>query len=70
MPNSTASNLQDFLWVFGYCNIALCVFNLIPIPPLDGSSILANLSKGYARMIERVRDPRVFMFGLNTVSVP
>jgi len=67
LQNTTNSNLQEFLWVFGYCNIALCVFNLIPIPPLDGSSILANLNKGYARLIERVRDPRVNMFALLVV---
>ncbi len=31
--------LQELLWI----NIALAVFNLIPIPPLDGSKILASL---------------------------
>lgn len=30
---------QELLWI----NIALAVFNLIPVPPLDGSKILANL---------------------------
>ena len=54
-------NLCEFLWVFGYCNVALCVFNLIPIPPLDGSTVLAGISKGYKRLIESVRDPRAFL---------
>lgn len=31
------------LWYFGFLNILLCCFNLIPIPPLDGSSVLERL---------------------------
>lgn len=34
--------------VFGSFNLLLFLFNLIPIPPLDGSRILANFSRGYA----------------------
>lgn len=30
---------QELLWI----NMALAIFNLIPVPPLDGSKILANL---------------------------
>lgn len=33
----------SFLFIFGiivYINLILCIFNLIPIPPLDGSHIL------------------------------
>jgi Zn-dependent protease len=36
-------NLQYLLRIFGLMNIALAMFNLIPIPPLDGSKILENL---------------------------
>ena len=32
-------------------------------PPLDGSTVLANLHKGYARMIRNVQDPRMFLVG-------
>ena len=56
------ANLQRFLWHFGVTNCALAFLNLLPVPPLDGSAILANFHPGYARMIRSVRDPRVFMY--------
>ncbi|MBQ9511748.1 MAG: site-2 protease family protein, partial [Lachnospiraceae bacterium] len=31
----------QFLWIAAYINISLAVFNLIPIPPLDGSKVAA-----------------------------
>jgi Zn-dependent protease len=62
-----SENLLQFLWVFGVSNIALFLFNLIPVPPLDGASVLANLHKGYARMLRRVQDPRVFLIAFVVV---
>lgn len=35
--------LQSFFQELLFINLALAIFNLIPIPPLDGSKILANL---------------------------
>src|SRR2546429_7350624 len=33
----------DLLWVFFTLNVTLGVFNLIPIPPLDGSKVLQSI---------------------------
>ncbi len=46
------SNLTQFLYVIVYANILLLVFNLVPIPPLDGSKILyALLPTGSEKII-------------------
>ena len=38
-----------FLFTGGFLNLVLFAFNLLPIPPLDGSVILSNLSTTVAR---------------------
>lgn len=38
--------LTDYVWV----NLVLCFFNLIPLPPLDGSHVVAFFLKGKALM--------------------
>ncbi len=45
------ANGQQVLWIFTTTNVALALFNLLPIPPLDGSSILANFHAGYRQWI-------------------
>lgn len=44
-------NAINFLYTFGSINAILGVFNLFPVPPLDGSHILANLNRRYALFI-------------------
>ena len=52
-PSQLSQNLWYFLQVFGRVNVMLLLFNLIPLPPLDGSRILSNLSVGYANLMHR-----------------
>ncbi len=50
-------------------NIALFVFNLIPIPPLDGSSVLAGLLPDkYAQKIYNLEQVGFFIFLLFIIS--
>ncbi len=47
-----ATNMQSFLAVGAMLNILLFLFNMLPLPPLDGSRILMNLSPAYTRMLQ------------------
>lgn len=49
------ANLRIFLRVGVGLNFILLVFNLVPVPPLDGSRILANFVPAFDRF---VNDPR------------
>ncbi|MEK7623358.1 MAG: site-2 protease family protein [Patescibacteria group bacterium] len=46
-----ASSLSPFLSLIVYANVILAVFNLVPIPPLDGSKVLyALLPNGFGNV--------------------
>jgi Zn-dependent protease len=47
-------NFREFLFIFGWINVVLFLLNLIPVPPLDGSRVVANFVPPFARAI---RDP-------------
>ncbi|HHX87463.1 MAG TPA: site-2 protease family protein [Firmicutes bacterium] len=49
--------LYLLLYTQATLNIALGVFNLIPLPPLDGSKIVSSLAKGSARSLYRQIEP-------------
>ena len=41
--STIATGAVELLWVFFILNVSLGVFNLLPIPPLDGSKVLASI---------------------------
>ena len=56
-----SGNLKMFLFVGGWLNIYLMLFNLMPVPPLDGSMILSGFSNTALRFFSK---PGVQQFGL------
>lgn len=47
-PNNLLAVLESLAFGGMFINIALGVFNLVPIPPLDGSHVLAQMLTGHA----------------------
>ncbi|MCE9591750.1 MAG: site-2 protease family protein [Planctomycetes bacterium] len=65
MPNSSGNAVQNgrtFLHLFGATNIGLAIFNLAPVPPLDGSSILADFHRPYREFRDNHADKAWLMF--------
>lgn len=67
-------NFTIFFFAGGMLNIALFFLNMLPVPPLDGSKILANFSYGYRRIIDQPNAPMVglilLVVAMNTFSHP
>lgn len=51
-PPHIDNNISVFLLVGGMINAMGVLFNLIPVPPLDGSRILGDFYPGYARLFQ------------------
>ena len=54
-------NTLNFFMIFHFVNIGIAIFNLIPVPPLDGSKILAVLLPPKASQAY-LRNERTFYF--------
>lgn len=50
-PPAWGERVFTFLFTGGWLNLVLMALNLLPIPPLDGSRILASVSYGYRRLL-------------------
>ena len=68
-------NIALYVWYFGsyFCtvNLCLCFFNLIPLPPLDGSSIIALfLSNKGMEIYYRVQQYAMWIFIIVVILMP
>ena len=59
MSMDISPGIITFFSIFMYINLALCIFNLLPIPPLDGSRLLS-----YEVQYKFQRYGPIFLFGL------
>jgi len=57
------TNLRMLLGTLGYLNIVLAIFNLGPVPPLDGSRVLSGLSSRYRKFVDNLEHPETLFFG-------
>lgn len=55
------TNVYEFLYTGGWLNVVLAVFNLMPVPPLDGSRILGGIVPSLNRLFQ---EPAVQLYGL------
>jgi Zn-dependent protease len=55
-------HLITFLFVGGLLNVGLMLFNLLPVPPLDGSAILSGISSRWYRLMHQTNAPMIGMF--------
>jgi Zn-dependent protease len=71
-PLETAQGMAGrILMAFIQLNLLLAVFNMIPVPPLDGGNVLAGLVSGpMAEALDRVRPYGIFiLYGLMFLGV-
>ena len=53
---SVVNRFEPLLRLAIYVNVLLAVFNMVPVPPLDGGNVLAGLLRGpVAQMYDRLR---------------
>ncbi len=57
-------NLLMFMVLGVHLNLAMMLFNLAPVPPLDGSRILASYWRWYDRLLSGPQAMYVSLFGL------
>lgn len=62
LPEPFNRNMHMFLWTGTFLNLFGFIFNLVPIPPLDGSHILSNFSWRYREFWQREHGQMIGLF--------
>jgi Zn-dependent protease len=74
----TKHNLWVFFFTGAWINIVLAIFNMFPVPPLDGWRIVSDLWPGYREFWQRGQGPTLgiilffglFLFGFRFIVGP
>lgn len=66
-----AQSLLDMIYITAYLSIALAIFNIIPIPPLDGSKILFSLmsDESYMKLMRYERYGMILLLVLVATDI-
>jgi len=66
IPRGPTHDLAVFLSIGGWFNGILALFNMLPLPPFDGASVLAGFSRTYYRWMH---NPRIANAGFFIVLI-
>jgi Zn-dependent protease len=66
IPDGTEKQLAMFFLIGGSLNGMLALFNMLPLPPFDGASVLAGFSRTYYRWMH---NPRIANAGFFIVLI-
>lgn len=62
VPETGVTVVTQLLYLAVFMNILLAVFNMLPVPPLDGGNVLAGLvPESAAQLIDRLRPFGIFI---------
>lgn len=63
LPGDLYDNLFRFFRIGAAVNLSLLILNLIPVPPLDGSRIVASFVPAYRQLMDSEKGPMLAMVG-------
>lgn len=70
LPSDTMVNVHQMVFLIATVNLSLAVFNMLPVPPLDGSKVLENFVNTEKLILMRQIEPYGMLILLVLVQTP